>query len=111
MFAIKEMREHAGMTQQQAADAMNVKRARYGDWERETHIINLRDAIRLADIFNCTLDELAGRSHPSLTDDESTIIGAYRATDGGNRERLLEIARMDLERAERIASQKREKSA
>ena len=61
MFAIKKMRMRAGLTQQQVADALGLKKGRYGDWERETREVNLRDAIRIADLFKCTLDELAGR--------------------------------------------------
>ena len=111
MFAIKQMRERAKMTQPEVAKILGVRVGRYGDWERETREINLREAIKLADIFHCTLDELAGIDEPTINEDESVIIAAYRATDEGNRERLLEIARMDLERAERIASQKRENLA
>lgn len=93
MFAIKEMRERAGMTQQQAADAMGVKKARYGDWERETHIINLREAIRLADIFGCTLDELAARQAPSATEDEAEILSIWNGTDDRGRLAIMAVAR------------------
>lgn len=108
MLALRAMRERVGMTQQEVADALDVKRRRYGDWETGRREINLKDAIDLADLFHCTLDELAGIAEPGLDEDESTIIAAYRATDDGNRERLLDVARLDLERAEKTASQKRE---
>lgn len=111
MFAIKQMRERAKMTQPEVAKILGVRVGRYGDWERETREINLREAIKLADIFHCTLDELAGIAKPALSEDENVIVAAYRATDDGNRERLLDVARLDLERAERSASQKRVCSA
>ena len=93
MFAIKKMRERAGLNQQDVADALGIKKARYGDWERETTTINLRDAIRLADLFECTLDELAGREwHGSeaspLSGAEHDIVDAYRACDQSGKEAI-----------------------
>ena len=93
MFAIKKMRERAGLNQQDVADALGIKKARYGDWERETTTINLRDAIRLADLFECSLDELAGRDWPAsdsppLSDAEREIVDAYRACDQSGQEAI-----------------------
>ena len=93
MFAIKKMREHAGLSQQQVADYLGIKTPRYGDWERETTTINLRDAIRIADLFQCTLDELAGRdwpkaSSPPLSRTEHGIVDAYRACDQSGQEAI-----------------------
>ncbi|MBQ9005826.1 MAG: helix-turn-helix transcriptional regulator, partial [Atopobiaceae bacterium] len=78
MFAIKKMRERKGMTQQEVADALGIKKPRYGDWERETREINLRDAIRLAELFGCSLDELAGRPWPTqgLSPEERALVDA-----------------------------------
>lgn len=96
MFAIKKMRERAGLSQQDVADTLSVKKARYGDWERETTQINLRDAIRLADLFHCTLDELAGRDWPrfeaSLSDDERRVVDSMRSTDARGRAAILRTA-------------------
>lgn len=101
MFEIKKMRIRAGLSQQQAADALEIKKARYGDWERETHIVNLRDAIRVADLFNCTLDELAGREWPppstatavgSLASDERDLIDLYRDTDARGKGAIMRTA-------------------
>lgn len=93
MFAIKKMRERTGMTQQQVADYLGIKKPRYGDWERETREINLRDAIRLADLFECSLDELAGREwHGSeaspLSGAEHEIVDAYRMCDQSGQEAI-----------------------
>ena len=80
-FNIALMRTYAGLNQQQVADALGIKKARYGDWERETREINLRDAIRLADLFGCTLDELANhkvQSRPSTSPDEQRMLDVYR---------------------------------
>jgi DNA-binding XRE family transcriptional regulator len=82
-FKLREMRNRAKLNQQQVADALGIPKGRYGDWERETTTLNLKDAIELADLFNCTLDELAGRKSPNDSDnlnaDEQRIIDAYRS--------------------------------
>lgn len=91
MFNIKEMRERAGMTQQEVADTLGVKKGRYGDWERETREINLRDACRLADLFGCTLDELAG--HEVKPDYEwGEIEDIYASLNAVGRDKLVEYA-------------------
>ena len=105
MFAIKKMRERAGMNQQEVADALGIKKPRYGDWERETTTLNLRDAIRLADLFGCTLDELAGRPWPSegLQPDERELLDAYRsATDAGRK--LIDLAARAEGQAKEVAA-------
>ena len=96
MFAIKKMRERAGLSQQAVADALDITIRRYGNWEREDREINLRDAIRLADLFGCTLDELAGRDWPrveaSLTDEERRLVERYRRTDDRGRAAIMRNA-------------------
>lgn len=90
-FNIALMRERAGFNQQQVADALGIKKARYGDWERETTILNLRDAIRLADLFGCTIDELANhkvKGQPSISSAEQRILGVYRSTDERGRNNI-----------------------
>lgn len=94
MFAIKKMRERKGMTQQEVADALGIKKPRYGDWERETREINLRDAIRLAELFGCSLDELAGRPWPTqgLSPEERALVDAYRASDERGQGNIMDTA-------------------
>ena len=105
MFAIKKMRNRAGLDQKDAADALGITVRRYGGWEREEREINLRDAIRLADLFGCTLDELAGRPWPSegLPPDERELLDAYRsATETG--QRLITLAAHAEGQAEEMAA-------
>lgn len=96
MFAIKKMRENAGLSQQEVADSLGVKKPRYGDWERETTQINLRDAIRLADLFGCTLDELANhrveRAFPSLSPEERRLLDAYKSANAQGRAAIDAVA-------------------
>lgn len=101
MFAIKKMREAAGMTQQEVADVLGIRKGRYGDWERETREINFREAIALADLFGCSLDELAGRPFPkesvNLTAKENIVIDAMRSVSHEGEERIVESAMLVAE--------------
>lgn len=105
MFAIKQMRERAGLSQQDAADALDITKRRYGNWEREDREINLRDAIRLADLFGCTLDELANhhveRAFPSLSPAERELLDAYRASDDRGRGNIADTAAREKSASER----------
>lgn len=94
MFQIKRMRNRAGLTQQQVADALGISKGRFGSWEREDRDINLVDAVRLADLFRCTLDELAGYEPPSsaLSASELQLIDDYRSTDDRGRRNIAAIA-------------------
>ena len=96
MFAIKQMRENAGLSQQDAADALDITKRRYGNWEREDREINLRDAIRLADLFGCTLDELANHhvesAFPSLSPEERRLLDAYKTANAQGRAAIDAVA-------------------
>ncbi len=104
MFAIKKMRELAGLSQQETADALSISKRRYGNWEREDREINLRDAIRLADLFHCTLDDLAGREWPrnanALSPTESELVDAYRSSDERGRGNILSTAQREKSASE-----------
>lgn len=97
MFAIKKMRDTAGLSQQDVADALGITLRRYGNWEREDREINLRDAIRLADLFCCTLDELANhhveRAFPSLSPEERELLDAYQSANPQGRAAIDAVAR------------------
>lgn len=106
MFKIRYYRERLGYTQQQVADYLGIIRQRYANWENETREINLSDACLLCDLFNCTLDELAGRTWPpkqtpvlssadplaGIPQDEFDLLTAYRSTDDRGRETIQAIA-------------------
>lgn len=96
MFAIKAMRQRKGLTQQEVADYLGIKKPRYGDWERETREINLRDAIRLADLFGCTLDELANHhvdsAFSSLSPEERRLLDAYKTANAQGRAAIDAVA-------------------
>ena len=112
-FKLREMRDRAKLNQQQVADALGIPKGRYGDWERETTTLNLKDAIELADLFNCSLDELAGhevhdREQQQISVDEQTIVDGYRAANSGQRLIMLATADAVIKQSEEDALEKKE---
>lgn len=106
MFDIKRAREAAGLSQQEVADALGIKKARYGDWERETTMVNLRDAVRVADLFGCTLDELVSRRPKpnvvSLSERELAVVRSMRETDTRGRDAIACLAECEAEAVRRL---------
>jgi transcriptional regulator with XRE-family HTH domain len=58
---MKQIREKLGLSQNRAAELLEMNPRTYGGWERQENQINVVDAVRVAELFSCTLDELAGR--------------------------------------------------
>lgn len=59
MKAIRVMR---GYSQKEVADMLDVKVRTYGSWERGECVPGLDTAVAIADVLDCSLDDLAGRS-------------------------------------------------
>lgn len=58
---IRTFRLSHGLGQVHLADACNVSKKTIESWENGTREPKIADLIRLADVFNCTLDYLVGR--------------------------------------------------
>lgn len=61
---LRQIRNKRGLEQKEVADQLGISVRRYGSWEREERNLNLKDAAMIADVLECTLDELAGRDWP-----------------------------------------------
>ena len=59
---LRQMRKTKGYTQQQMADLVGVHRTTYTRYETGTVDPSLEILCHLADIFDCTTDELLGRT-------------------------------------------------
>lgn len=95
---LKQIRERKSLSQKDVADAIGVSIRRYGSWERGERNMNLEDAAMIADVLDCSLDELAGREWPhgsvSLDRDEGELLANYRASTP-ERKRLLSLTAQD----------------
>ena len=58
---LKLLRKQKRMTQQQVADHLNITHAAYNFYERGTREPNLNTLIKLAELFEVSLDILTGR--------------------------------------------------
>ena len=63
-YALKICRLKAGKSQMQTAIAIDTAQQQLSKWERGIQDITLSKAIRLADYYGVSLDELAGRTFP-----------------------------------------------
>lgn len=61
MNNIKQLREAAGLTQYQLAQRMELYPSAVFKWETGRGNPTLENAMKLADLFGCTMDELLGR--------------------------------------------------
>lgn len=58
---LKEKREAKGWSKNKMAIKLGVHIASVTNWEDDKHDIRLFQACDIADLFNCSLDELCGR--------------------------------------------------
>lgn len=58
---LKQLRQKKGLTQQEIAELLGVKRNTYSDWENGKTEPNFETLLKLADLFEVSLDWLFGR--------------------------------------------------
>lgn len=62
---IKRLREAAGLRQYELANLMGVKQASVSAWESGKAMPSAENLLKLADILDCTVDALLGRTPAS----------------------------------------------
>ena len=100
MLKIKELRELKGYTQQELAEMLSRKKASICDWEKGRCEPSIFDLIKLADIYECSIDYLIGRendfgiieSKNNLTLDENELLTIYRKLDERKQNKLIGYA-------------------
>lgn len=66
MLAIKKLREKSGLSQIELAKLLNVTQGAVSQWESKKSYPRAEVLIKIAALFNCTLDEL-------LRDDDAPV--------------------------------------
>ena len=56
LFRLKQLREDHDMTQQEVADILNTTQKQYSRWERGEYEIPLHTVVRLAKLYNVSID-------------------------------------------------------
>lgn len=64
---LKELREKKGFTQKQLAEALYLSKTTISQYENGTHTPSIETFIKLADIFDVSIDYLLGRTAVSVT--------------------------------------------
>lgn len=101
---LRTMREARGLTQKELAEAIGSTLRKVSSWENSEVRIPLLDAARIADVFDCTLDELAGRTsrNSSAYPDprQAELNRCWESLDQERQDRLIGTAH-DMEAAKR----------
>lgn len=98
MLRLKECRVKAGYTQAEVAEWLGISEAGYRHWEKESRDLNLKDAVKLAVFFHCSLDDLINdddddnRNEYALSGDETKLIELYRSTDNRGKHAIMAVA-------------------
>lgn len=79
---LRRLRKRNDLTQDQLAMRINSTLRKISSWERGETQIPLSDAAKIADVLECSLDELAGRQWPAdaLDGQEQKLVVDYRNT-------------------------------
>ncbi len=93
---LKKLRKKAGYkSQSEMAEALKIPERRYASWERQEVGLNLEQACMVADVLDCTLDELAGREAPIGWTDvfQAELNRCYEACTDDRKASILQMAR------------------
>ena len=99
---LKELRKQHGLSQQEMADRLGVKTARYGSWERGERMLNAAQLVDCARILDCSCDEILGMEIQTEFSDprEAQLHRIWRGLDRERQDRLLGDAQ-DMELAKK----------
>ena len=96
-FTLKALRKERRLTQSELASMVGTTERVVGAWEREETAISLEDSVKVADVLDCTPNDLCGwteRGHAAdMPPDEQELVDCYRSVDGERKDRLLKNAR------------------
>lgn len=96
MNKLREYREKAGLSQKYVALTIGIKPSSVSLWESGNTFPSIDNLIKLADLYNVTVDELLGRStardeadYVGLTLDEKHVMRLYRDLSDAGKEALF----------------------
>lgn len=71
-MTLKEMRKEKKLKQWELAERLDVERSVISKWENGGFLPSIENLIKLADVYNCTIDELVKSAH-SPPQSQSTV--------------------------------------
>ena len=100
---LKKLRKQHNMTQEDLAYYIGASKRQIGAWERGENDLPMDFAYTAADIFNCSIDEVAGRDYYAVVElpdnaevlltDERELLGLYRRMETSQKLAFMEVAR------------------
>lgn len=93
--ALKDARKRSGITQREAANETHIALGTIRRWEQGVNEPDLDSLVRMADLYDVTVDELLGvpsGSTPVLSSDEQLLLDLYRSTDDRGRLVIMSVA-------------------
>ena len=93
--SIRNARENADMRQIDVARELSFNNKSISNWENDVSLPCLEDAIKLADLYKVTLDELVGRKFQNqnritLTIEEIRLITNFRILNGAGKQKAID---------------------
>lgn len=74
MLMLKSARKAKGLTQAEVASKIGISQNGYSQWENETRRIDKDSLLKLADIFDVSIDYLLGRTEKILNEEHAGCI-------------------------------------
>ena len=96
MNNIKELRISKGLKQSDLANLLHVAQTTISNWENDRTEPDFESLKRMADIFNCSIDELLGQKEKPVVKDDGLNQKLERLSDR-NLQRLEEYIDLLLE--------------
>lgn len=94
---LKQYRKAMRLTQAELAELVGATNRQIGTWERGEAEMDLVFACRLANVFDCSLDEFVGnpvRGERSYDAEQALLLSYFSLLNDEGRQRLLEYAQM-----------------
>lgn len=60
---LRELRKQKGITQENLAEKLDISRSKVSSWETNKREMNITEAIKLADLYDVSLDNLFERNY------------------------------------------------
>ena len=105
---LKKLRAAKGVTQDNMAEMLNIKRQTYSAYERGVSVPDISSIIKIADYFNVTVDYLLERSNDHSVQSVPLnsvfeIVRIYVGLSDTNKQKVLEYAEMLEEKEKKEA--------
>jgi transcriptional regulator with XRE-family HTH domain len=92
---LQRIRKSRGLSQQDMAERVNVKKRTYGSWERGEANMSLAQAFDCAVALDCSIDEIAGHEVPHTFSDprQAELNRCWESSTTQRQDALLMTAR------------------